>query len=345
MNVTELKARLKSADARGWYVICGEEEYLKRHYRSQIKDLLISSSDPFALFNHSTFDGADFDCMAFIEAVKTPPMMSDHKVIEWQFADLGKLKEKETDKLVALAEEKKDYPYATVIISTLPDGFDIGTPKKPTKLYKKLSEQFDIIEFEKSTDAQLSAWIARHFAAHSIGAEPNVIAHILMRVGHSMHALAFEIEKLSSYAKAHGRESVSIDDVNDITSSSIECDAFAISNAIIEKNVEKAFLALLDMKQERQDAGAALSQIAKTYGDLMSVALFAEEGKSAADIAAIMKFHPYKLGLYMTAAKKLGSKRIAESLKTLIKTDASSKSGGISGYEAVEIFITQNIGR
>ena len=58
-----------------------------------------------------------------------------------------------------------------------------------------------------------------------------------------------------------------------------------------------------------------------------------------------MKFHPYKLGLYMTAAKKLGSKKIADSLSALIKADASSKSGGISGYESVEIFITQNIGK
>ena len=58
-----------------------------------------------------------------------------------------------------------------------------------------------------------------------------------------------------------------------------------------------------------------------------------------------MKLHPYKLGLYMTAAKKLGSERIAASLSALIKTDAASKSGGISGFEAVEIFITQNIGR
>jgi DNA polymerase-3 subunit delta len=160
-----------------------------------------------------------------------------------------------------------------------------------------------------------------------------------------MHALSFEIEKLSAYAKAHGKPSVDVSDVDEICCASIECDAFAISNAIIEKNVEKAFLALADMKEQRLDAGAALAQIAKTYGDLMSVSLFSEEGKSASDIAAIMKFHPYKLGLYMTAAKKLGSKRIAESLSMLLKTDASSKSGGISGYEAVEIFITKNIGR
>lgn len=346
MNLTELKAKLKSGDGSGWYVICGEEEYLKRYYKGEIKKLIVSDDDPFALFNYSVFDGgADFDVMAFIEAIKSPPMMSEHKLIEWQFADLNRLREKELSRLSEIAASKSDYPYATVIISALPDGFDRGTQKKPTKLYKSLSENFDILTFDKSTDAQLSAWIAKHFSAAGITVSRETVARILMRVGHSMQALSFEIDKLSAYALAHGRSIVTEEDVNEICSSSIESDAFAISNAIIEKNTEKAFLALMDMKMQRVDAGAVLAQLSKTYADLMSVALFSEEGKSAADTAAIMKFHPYKLGLYMTAAKKLGSEKIAASLSSLIKTDAASKSGGISGYEAVEIFIAQNIGR
>ena len=346
MNLTEFKAKLKSGDPSGWYVICGEEEYLKRYYRNEIRKLIVPDGDPFSLFNHSVFDGgADFDIMAFIESVKSPPMMSEHKLIEWQFADLGRLKEKELARLADLAESKADYPYATVVISALPDGFDMGTQKKPTKIFKTISEHFDVLNFEKSSDAQLSAWIAKHFAAEGIAVSKETVAAILMRVGHSMQTLSFEIDKLSAYALAHGRKEVNETDVAEICSTSIESDAFAISNAIIEKNTEKAFLALLDMKMQRIDATVILAQLSKTYADLMSVALFSEEGKSAADTAAIMKFHPYKLGLYMTAAKKLGSERIAASLSSLIKTDASSKSGGISGYEAVEIFITKNIGR
>lgn len=346
MNLTDFKARLKSGNAKGWYIISGEEEYLKRYYKNEIKRLLIEENDPFALFNHSVFDGGlDFDIMAFVESVKSPPMMSDVKVVEWHFADLTHLKEKELSALVDLAMAKDDYPYATVIISALPDGFDVGTPKKPSKIYKALSDYFDILTFEKSTDSQLIAWIQKHFTAEGITTEPALAQSLIMRVGHSMQALSFEIDKLSAYVKAHGKSVLTSEDVAEICSSSIESEAFAISNAIIEKNTEKAFLALEDMRMQRIDPGQILSQLSKTYADLMSVALFSEEGKSAKDAAEIMKFHPYKLGLYMSAAKKLGAKRIASSLASLIKTDASSKSGGISGYEAIEIFITQNIGR
>jgi DNA polymerase-3 subunit delta len=345
MNITELKARLKTGDAGGWYILSGEEEYLKRYYRAQIKQLTVSDDDPFVLFSHTVFDGAELDCQAFMEAVKAPPMMADKKLIEWRYADISKLKEKEIEAILALAEERGAYPYATVVISALPDGFDVGTQKKPSKLFTRLSKHFDIITFEKSTDSQLSAWIIKHFAAEGISAGGDVAAKMLMKVGHSMQVLSLEIKKLTEYAKAHKKSAVFAEDVNEICSGSIESDAFAISNAIIEKNTEKAYLALFDMKMQKIDSGAAIAQLSKTYGDLMSVAMLVEEGKDAADISAVMKVHPYKAGLYISAAKKLGSKRIAASLASLIKTDAESKAGGISGYEAVEIFIAQNIGR
>lgn len=345
MTATELKAKLKSGNIDGWYIICGEEEYLKRFYRNEIKRQITSDDDPFALFNHSSVDGADFDVMEFQEALKAPPMMSDRKLVEWRFADMTKLKESELAALISAAESKADYPHATVIISTTPEGIDLGAPKRPSKLFSRLSPHFDIINFEKSTDSQLLAWLARHFQTEGISASANVTNTLLMRVGHSMQSLNFEVKKLCEYAKANGKSEIFAADVEAITSSSIESDAFAISNSIIEKNVDKAFVALADMKQQRIDAGAAIAQLSKTYGELTSIALLMEEGRSANDIATVMKFHPYKLGLYMNAAKKLGSKKISDSLSALIKTDAASKAGGISGYEAVEIFITQNIGR
>ena len=76
MTVTELKAKLKSGNVCGWYIISGEEEYLKRYYRREIQKLIVTDGDPFAPFNHSVFDGgADFELASFIEAVKSPPMM------------------------------------------------------------------------------------------------------------------------------------------------------------------------------------------------------------------------------------------------------------------------------
>ena len=342
MLLNDFKARLKSGELRGWYIFAGEEEYLKSYYRGELKAAVVSD-EAFALFNHTVFDGAEMQIAALAEAIKSPPMMADYKLIEWRFADLDKMKAGELAALTELFSEKADYPYAIVAITALADGFDLGTQKKPSKLYNKLSEGFEILNFEKTTDAQLLAWLKRHFDAEGIAVDASVLNFLIFRVGHSMQMLKSEVTKLSAYAKANGRREITVSDVEEITSSTIECDAFAISNAIIEKNAEKAFLALADMKQQRLEPQVVLGQLAKTYSELMSIALLIEEGKDAKDIEVIMKFHPYRLKLYIGAAKKLGSRRIADTLDSLIKTDASSKMGGIAGYKAVEMFITQNI--
>ena len=342
MTQNELKSKLKSSNIGGWYIFAGEEEYLKSYYRTQIKNIA-APDEAFALFNHTVYDGQEMTVASLSEAIKSPPMMSDYKLIEWRFADLEKMKASELSALEKLFAEKEDYPYAILLISALPTGFDTGTQKKPSKLYNKLSAGFDIIVFEKSTDAQLLSWMKKHFDAEGVAVDLPTLNTLLFRVGHSMQMLKNEITKLCAYAKANGKVSVNSADVTDICAATIECDAFAISNAIIEKNIEKAFLALADMKQQRVDAQAVLGQLSKTYSELLSISLLIDEGKDAKDIETIMKFHPYRLKLYIGAAKKLGSARICAALDSLVRIDSASKSGGIGGYKSIEIFITQNI--
>ena len=341
MTQAELKAKLKGGSVAGFYIFGGEEDYLKTYYRKEIKKL-VCEDEVFETFNYQLFEGDDVELASIKEALYAPPMMSDYKMIEWRHADLDGLRESERDFLIEIAEAKDDYPYATLVICARADGFET-TEKKPSKLHTKLKSAYDVIIFDKSTDAQLIAWLKKHFDREGIKVTPDVLGAMLFRVGHSMEQLCEEVIKLSSYVKANGRDTLSLADVEEVTSSTVECDAFAISNAIIEKNMEKAFLALSDMKGQRVEPYVVLAQLSKTYGELVSVSLLIDEGKSERDIAEITKIHPYRLSLYVRAAKKTGTKKLADSLARLVKVDGASKMGGITGFGAIEMFITQNI--
>jgi DNA polymerase III delta subunit len=56
-----------------------------------------------------------------------------------------------------------------------------------------------------------------------------------------MEVLNNEVEKLSAYLKMNGRSALTVSDVELISSPTVECDAFALSNAVIEKNSARAF--------------------------------------------------------------------------------------------------------
>lgn len=341
MDIGELKSRLKAGKPWGWYIFSGEEDYLKKYYMNELRSAILTD-EVFEPFNHVAFDGADFDFASAREAIKSPPMMSDYKLIEWKFANLDGLKEGERTALEDLFSLKEEYPCAVFAIMTTSDGFDAGTAKKPSRLAARLGTGFDIINFSKSTDSQLLSWLKKHFDAEGVGVDLATLNALLFRSGRSMEILNNEVIKLCCYAKANGRSSVGAADVLEIATPTVECDAFALSNAVLEKNAERAFLALTDLRQRRVEPSAVLAMLERVYSELTSVAMLLDEGKGASDIESILKFHPFKTKLYIGAAKKTGSKRLAEALSELCRIDAASKSGGLSGYGAIEMFITQS---
>lgn len=342
MELARFKEKLKSGSVAGWYLLAGEEDYLKKHYMNQLRALCVGN-EAFAPFNHMAFDGADIDFGAVREAIKSPPMMEEYKFIEWKFANLDSLKEGERAALEALFELKEEYPWAVFAVMSTSGGFDIGTQKKPSKLYTRLEKGFDIVNFPKSTDSQLLAWLKKHFDAEGIAVDAATLNALLFRSGHSMDVLNNEVSKLSYYAKANGRTSVTAAEVEEIASPTVECDAFALSNAVLEKNVERAFVALTDLKQRRVEPPAVIAMLEKTYSELCSTAFLLEEGGGTADVESVLKLHPFKAKLYINAAKKAGKKKLAEALREICRIDAASKSGGISGYGAIEMFITKNL--
>ena len=342
MEVQELKSRIKAGNLAGWYLMCGEEDYLKKYYMNELRSSVLTD-EAFAPFNYASYDGADINFGEVAEHIKSPPMMSEYKLIEWRFANLDALKESEKSALFDLFSLKEDYPCAIFAIMATSDGFDAGTAKRPSKFATRLSDGFEIINFTKSTDPQLIAWLKKHFDAEGAAVTPAVLEALLFRSGRSMEVLNNEVMKLSAYALANGRTQISVSDVEEVASPTAECDAFALSNAVIEKNIDRAFYALADLKARRVEPPVILAMLERVYSDLASVALLLDEGRGVSDIESILKFHPFKTKLYVNAAKKIGSKGLAVSLSELCRIDASSKSGGVSGYGAIEMFITNNL--
>lgn len=341
MDLVSFKQSLKDASFGGVYVFAGEEDYLVRYYLKSLREA-VSPDDTFAIFNNPTFDGSEIDFSAIAEAIKSPPMMADFKLIEWRHADLTRLGESGMESLGEIVEMCKEYPYSLVAFTADEDGLDFGTPKKPSAFIKKFDNSINILRFERSTENQLYAWLKKHFDSHGVTVGLETVKALVFRSGRSMDVLANEVEKLSALAKARGKDIVTPDDVNEVASSTPECDTFALSNAILDRNRQKAYLALEEMKLRRVDPTIIMGMIAKTYDDLSAVAHLLDEGRGAKEINEVLKMNEYKLKIYISAAKRYGCERIGEILRSLSQTDAGSKYGGVTGYTAVELFISRN---
>ena len=92
MEIAELVERIKKAAPEGRYIFGGEEDYLKRYYAKElVKTALGDEAD---IFSYTVFDGEDVDFDALREAIISPSLMSEYKVIEF-----GDVREKVTAKV------------------------------------------------------------------------------------------------------------------------------------------------------------------------------------------------------------------------------------------------------
>jgi len=342
MDTNELKARIKSGALSGVYIFGGEENYLIKYYLKLLSDA-VAGDEAFAVFNSVSFEGAEVDFEELAEAVKSPPMMADYKLIVWKRADFSAMKEKALAELEALVALVSEHPWAVVAFVAADEGIDFGTPKKPSSFMRRFSPAISILRFERSTENQLYAWLKKHFDAAGVGVTLDTLKALVFRSGRSMDVLANEVEKLSALALERGLSAVTPREVEEVATSSPECDTFAFSTAIMERNKPLMFDALLDMRNKRVDPTVIIGMMARTYNELLTVALMLEDGVAGADIEGILKINPYRLKHIVAAAKRYGADRLSSIAEILSRTDAGAKYGGIMGYTAIELFVSQNI--
>ena len=340
MELNDFKALIKSGEIVGSYVFSGEEDYLKRYYLDELRKRAVSD-EAFATFNHAVYDGEDMDFASLRDDVLSPPMFEPYKLIEWRYPDLDGMKESELEELEKLIDLVASTDYAVLALLVSEGDVDLGTPKKPSKFVKRFGEKLRILNFDKCTDAQLLSWLKRHFDAEGIEVTKDVLDALIFRAGHSMTVLNNEVIKLSFLAKARGQSSVSADDVRECASSTPECDTFALSNAIIERDKKGAFLALEEMKSRRLDPIMILGMLAKTYTEIVTVSLMLADGIGTQDIETATRINPYKLKHYVRAAKRFPPEKANAILSELARVDTGAKYGGVTGYTAVEMFMAK----
>ena len=340
MTLQELKKAVEAMENR-LYVFAGEEEYLKRHWLSELRKSILT--DPsFDSFNHLVYEGEKLDFGMLSEALSVPPMMADRKLIEWHLVRLDAMTEKELDALAELRDTLLENDTATLVLMVQPEDFDAGNlPKKPSKMYTKVSKTADIVLFERAADHQLLNWIQRRFGAERIRVLPAVAEVLLSRVGHKMDALAGEIDKLSAYLHAKGREELAVEDIAFVTASAIESDAFALSNALLAGDAAQAYRALEDMRFRQLQPTFVLSGITGVYNELYRVALLSGDNLSQAEIAKQLRIHEYKAGLYMKAVRNLPPDKLLAVVNAALLCDVGMKSGGQTGYAAVERLLAE----
>ena len=338
MTEQEFRAELKNLN--GGYLFFGDEDYMKTAAIRMARDSISGADPAMACFNDIRLDGLAFTPADLLNAMTVPPMGTERKIITVTGLDVDALRAADLDKLCEALEAIPDYPYNLVILSAAADALDAGIlPKRPSERFSTLSEYLQPVQFERNTPAKLAGWVQKHYAAAGVSAPPPVCQFTIEYCGRNMFTLAGEIDKVAYYVLAKGRDTVTEDDIRTAAIPAMEYDAFAFTNAIMERRRADALDILTDLKFRRVEPLYILSEVSRVVCDLLTVRTMADGGQTAAEISASLKMHEYRVGLYMRQSRSSDVARLRAAVTACQTADRALKRSAGDGYGVIERLI------
>ena len=162
------KAKLKKNEYAGAYLFYGDEAYMKDHYVSQLRKVVLEG--PVPEFNYSVYEAEKLDVEKIAEEAYMLPLMADYKMIEIQAFSAASLTAAVSS---SLADIISDLPEYFILLFTVRSGEDEEKAiekKEPTPFVAAMKDYGNIVKFESESGNKLLAWMNRHFTALNFNA-------------------------------------------------------------------------------------------------------------------------------------------------------------------------------
>ncbi|MBO4330558.1 MAG: DNA polymerase III subunit delta [Oscillospiraceae bacterium] len=229
-SINELKRQLKSGETGSFYILYGEEAYLKEHYLAQLrKSVLGADDDP---FNLRRFDGRSISADELAEAIDAFPSFAERCFVEVRDYDLFKAPADEAARLEEILSSVPDY-CCLVFVYDLTE----YKPDKRRKLYGVIKDRAAEVNVPTQEQGALERWVEKHFEHYGKKISRENAKYLIFLCGELMDTLNNEITKVAFYSS--GAE-VTRADIDAAASPTVDAVAYDLTSALSAKNFDGA---------------------------------------------------------------------------------------------------------
>ena len=183
----------------------------------------------------------------------------------------------------------------------------------------------DVLEYGAPRASELPAWVVKE--AHKLKGEiePAAARTLVQRVGDDQHLLVRELEKLVTY---RGRALVRVEDVELLSSRTVEASIFDLVDAVAARRAAPAFAAVEELYSAGERPTGLLFRVLRHFQHLSKAVALREADMSAAEVAAELKMKPYPAKKIVQQSTSYDSRSIGLALGVLTEADARMKGKG-----------------
>lgn len=313
----ELKAHIKSGEFFPIYLICGDEDYLKKTYTDMIAAKNVEPA--FESFNLQKFEGKGLDLGDVFEQASIMPMMSDKRCLIVEDYKLEGANEKDISHISAYVES---CPETSIVIFVQKNSeFSISKAKKAADIIAKYGA---VCTLNKRTGNDLIKPLISSANKQGCILSTQMANYLVSQVGDDFNVLINELHKVCGYAaggeitKAHiDAVAVKTDDVK----------IYFLTKALMSKDFDNAYKVLHTLLKQKVEAQYILGTIISAYVDMYraKVSLFCGERADALAVDFAYRNTAFRLTNAARDASKLDLPTIRKCLEVLSEADMKLK--------------------
>lgn len=332
-GLARLKADLKNGEFQNFYIFYGEESYLREHYLRLMTDKL--TGGPAGVFNEHRFSAENLSPEALAEAVEAMPMMAERTFVRVDDVDLFKLAEGQREQYRSILADIPEYCCLVLNYDTVEFKIN-GTVKK---LAEVVRSKACIVDFQKQSERDLTAWIYRHFKAAGKDISDELCRYLIFITDGKMVTLGTEIQKIVHYCTTVG---VTKSDIDAVVTPALNAQTFDISNAIADGDYERALKKLQDLFAMQEEPILILGAISGQIRRLYYAKTISDCGKGQQVLMDLTGLKSsYAAGLAMTSARRVSDSFCKKAVELCLETDMGIKTGADDPERLLELLVLQ----
>ncbi len=316
---------IKNGQFKSVYLLYGDEAYLKKQYKDKLKAALISDGDT---MNFSAYEGKSINPKEIIDLAETMPFFADRRVI--LIENSGFLKNACED----LASYLSDGPAETTCFVFVEEEVD-----KRNKLYKTINKTGRTVEFGTQNEELLIRWIVGRLKKENKNITREVLQLFMNKTGADMGNIDRELEKLVCYTM--GRDVITAEDVEAITTEQVTNKIFEMVNAIAEHEQKKALDLYYDLLTLKEPPMRILFLISRQFQILLNLKDMSNRGFDQSTIASKVGIPPFAVRKNQAQARGFTLAQLKEAICDGVDLEEAVKTGRMNDQMAVELLIVK----
>ncbi len=324
-DVMKLKHIMAENKVSGAYLFYGQELYLRDIYIERFCGLI--PDDGFREFNLITLDGRQTDNSSALDAIESFPIGGERKLVI--IRDSGIFKKPGEGAVEFWGNELKNLPEFCILVF-VEDDVD-----KRSSLYKTITKTGTAVEFAYLKPYELCAWVQHEVLKAKRKMNKDAIEYLISICQEGLINLNNELQKLLTFCD----EEITAGDVRRVAAKSLSVQVFDLSDAIMDKNTDRALEILNDLKTVKESAFTILYLLNSAFDKMLLSKLMLNDGASVCEIEQKLGLPPFIAKKYYNSAKKFSVQFLIARVSRVPEIDLSIKQGKISEWEALYDFV------